>query len=230
MNEFLREITMFVRILVLCISTALLSGCPFLTLWDEKICENTLSKCDQPIFLSWEDRDQQPIVHYGSTEALVLAGNIYRQDDLLIVNELYRGYHLYSLADAQNPIQLAFIELAGAEQLTVKNDVLYANSAERLYSISLEDVLSGQFNESSSEWIKVGNNKDIFILQNIFVDGARFRKLVITEDDNYDLVPYVAEDGYEFHPFWINDRGLLIGYETQAGEQYLYGATNETDP
>lgn len=64
------------------------------------------------------------------------SGKIYLFDQLLFINEVRKGFHVYNYADATNPVPLAFIQSPGATDLAMRNGTIYINQAVDLISVT----------------------------------------------------------------------------------------------
>lgn len=63
------------------------------------------------------------------------AGKIYIQGNLMFINEKNKGFHVYSYSNPQLPVPLAFIQVAGATDLAVRNSTIYINQAVDLITL-----------------------------------------------------------------------------------------------
>lgn len=63
------------------------------------------------------------------------AGKIYRKGTLLFINEKFEGVHVYNNADPANPIALGFITIPGNVDISIKNDIIYADNSVDLVSL-----------------------------------------------------------------------------------------------
>ncbi len=77
-----------------------------------------------------------------STEEIVNAKNIYLKDSLLLVSDGTNGIGIYSVLNPTNPIKKGHIYLHGHSGLAVRNNVIYANSYNRILALRLNDDFS----------------------------------------------------------------------------------------
>lgn len=80
------------------------------------------------------------------------AGKIYRQGDLLFINEMEAGIHIIDNVDPKDPKQLAFLEVPGNVNLSMYGDIMYVDHAS--------DLVTLRYNESGIE--ELDRNKDAF--------------------------------------------------------------------
>lgn len=71
------------------------------------------------------------------------AGKIYVFDDYLFVNEKRKGYHVFDNADPAAPRKMAFINLPGSTDLSIRDGVLYANQARDLIAFKINFATLG---------------------------------------------------------------------------------------
>lgn len=72
--------------------------------------------------------DPRPVVH---------PGKIYRYNNYLLINEKLEGIHVYNNADPTNPQPLTFIRILGNTDMSVKDNILYADHNGKLTAIRL---------------------------------------------------------------------------------------------
>ena len=70
-------------------------------------------------------------------------GKIYLHHDLILVNELEQGVHVFDNSNPRAPVPLAFIAIPGNHDLLVREDatgtVLYADNYNNLVAIAISD-------------------------------------------------------------------------------------------
>lgn len=64
------------------------------------------------------------------------SGKIYVKDDLLFINEVNKGFHIFNYTTPENPVPLSFLQILGATDLAIRDNVLYINQAVDLVSIN----------------------------------------------------------------------------------------------
>jgi hypothetical protein len=62
-------------------------------------------------------------------------GKIYIKDSLLFINEKFEGIHVVDNSDPSNPENLAFIVIPGNIDISIINDIIYADNAVDLVAI-----------------------------------------------------------------------------------------------
>lgn len=82
--------------------------------------------------------DQTPIV-FTTPRNLRNPGKIYSIAHYLLVNEKYEGIHVFDNRNPSSPIALGFLSMVGNTEITVKNNVLYADHLTDLVALNVED-------------------------------------------------------------------------------------------
>lgn len=70
-----------------------------------------------------------------SVQGIKESGKIYIKGDLLFINDVRKGFHVYDNSDPSSPTALHFIEVLGATDLSVRNNMLYINQATDLIAL-----------------------------------------------------------------------------------------------
>lgn len=60
------------------------------------------------------------------------SGKIYIKDDFLFINEKFEGIHVYDNSDPTNPVAKGFITIPGNVDISIRNDIFYADNARDL--------------------------------------------------------------------------------------------------
>lgn len=69
---------------------------------------------------------------------IVKSGKIYIKDDIMLVNDVNKGFHIYNYSDATNPIKIAFLEIPGATDVAIRNATIYINQAVDLVTLKYD--------------------------------------------------------------------------------------------
>lgn len=67
-------------------------------------------------------------------------GKIYVKDNTLYQVEVGKGIHVMDITDPQNPTKVKFIQVLGAQELAIKNDVLYTNNINDLVVLDIANM------------------------------------------------------------------------------------------
>ncbi|MGY5354376.1 hypothetical protein [Wenyingzhuangia sp. IMCC45467] len=99
------------------------------------------------------------------------AGKIYIKDDFIIVNEKYEGFHIYDNSNPSSPLKVRFLEVPGATDIAIRDDVFYINQAT--------DLVTLKFNSTNYSVTETGREIKVFTPLNLSPDGGYF----IADDD-----------------------------------------------
>ena len=73
-------------------------------------------------------------------QPIINGGKIYIKDHLLFQAESGKGIHILNIEDPNHPVKLAFLQIAGAQELSVKGNLLYSNNYNDLVVIDISNV------------------------------------------------------------------------------------------
>ncbi len=68
------------------------------------------------------------------------SGKIYAYQDLIFVNDKYKGVHVIDNSDPTAPRKVAFIKIAGNVDISIKDNYLYADSLTDLIVLDISDI------------------------------------------------------------------------------------------
>lgn len=128
-------------------------------------------------------------------------GKIWVYGKYLLVNELYKGIHIFDNTDSSNPINLAYISIPGNIDMAVKDNVLYADNFIDLLSFDISDPVHP---------LLIDRREGVFNTQ--YINGQTGVYLV-----RYDKTDIVQETD-------CNDNRGLYYYED--GGIYIYDSQN----
>lgn len=90
-----------------------------------------------PVYMTTSDIRSS--VKLNATHELNHPGKIYVYGSLLLVNEIKVGIHIFDNTDPAHPIKINFIEIPGNVDMSVHNNILYADNYIDLLSIDISD-------------------------------------------------------------------------------------------
>lgn len=88
-----------------------------------------------PVFMSRTEMEKA--VRLESPAPIKNPGKIYIKDNYIFINEKYRGIHVIDNTDPENPVKKGFIHIDGCLDMAIRGNILYADNAIDLVSISL---------------------------------------------------------------------------------------------
>jgi hypothetical protein len=101
-------------------------GCP-----DDTFIE--VSSEYDPVFLKRTDFDNS--VNLKNALSIGTTGKIYVKDDLLFINELNKGFHVYDNSDPSSPKAIKFLEAPGSTDMAIRDNMIYINQATDLIAV-----------------------------------------------------------------------------------------------
>ena len=88
------------------------------------------------------------------TQTIIKSGKIYIKDNLMFINDVNKGFHVYNYSNTSNPVNIGFIQILGATDLAIKDNIIYINQAV--------DLVTLEYNSSNNSIIKKFRNKNAF--------------------------------------------------------------------
>jgi hypothetical protein len=132
-----------------------------------------------PTYTSMEAWRQQPI-SFAGPRALETPGKIYLYNDLLLVNELMQGVHIYDNSNPSNPINLGFLPVHANQDMAVRNNILYVDSYTDLLSFDISDPHHPHF---------LSRVNDVFLFENPhLLPGYDLNYPVVTLDPSQGVI------------------------------------------
>ncbi len=76
---------------------------------------------------------------------IIESGKIYAYKNYVFVNDVYRGFHILDNTDPSSPQNIGFIKLEGNNDISIKDDRLYADSYGDLVIMDISDIQNIKF-------------------------------------------------------------------------------------
>ena len=77
-------------------------------------------------------------------QPLKSVGKIYVKDDLLFINEVSQGVHVFDNSNPNDPIPLKFISILGNIDIAIKDDFMYADLGNGIATIDISNIDSAK--------------------------------------------------------------------------------------
>jgi hypothetical protein len=90
----------------------------------------------KPVLIKREILEQS--IRLLPPQELVNYGKIYTKDNLLFVNERNEGVHIFNNVNPANPVALGFISILGNIDISIKDDIIYADNATDLVALRFD--------------------------------------------------------------------------------------------
>ncbi len=202
----------FKSIFYLFISAVLSSSC------NDQIIETYIANV--PIYITYEELRSS--VQSETTRNLENPGKIYFYENYLFVNEYLDGIHVIDNSDPSSPQNIAFINIPGNVDISIKDDILYADSYIDLVAIDISDITSIS---------EVNRLEDIFpyILppydENYRVDEIDYDKGVVVDWELKKVTREVDERIYPVYP-WYGGVDYMLSSYSNGTAGYSSGASS----
>ncbi|WP_430816363.1 hypothetical protein [Carboxylicivirga sp. RSCT41] len=90
----------------------------------------------EPVYLFKSELDQ--FIQLRTPQGISNSGKIYVIGDLLFVGEEREGFHIFDNSDPKHPEKMFFLQVPGASDLAIRNNVMYINQATDLVAIQFD--------------------------------------------------------------------------------------------
>jgi len=104
-----------------------------------------------PLYMSYEELRESVVS--GAPTDLTDPGKIYFKDGYLFINEEMKGIHIIDNRTPSAPVNTGFITIPGNMDISIKNNILYADSYIDLVAIDISDI---------EHPVEVSRVKDVF--------------------------------------------------------------------
>ena len=91
-----------------------------------------------PVYMTYDQLRSS--VTSGQPQNLVNPGKIYFKDNYLFVNEVNKGIHIFNNSNPSSPQNIAFINVPGNIDITIKENILYVDNYIDLVAIDLSNI------------------------------------------------------------------------------------------
>jgi hypothetical protein len=180
---------------------------------------------NEPVYMSYENLRSS--FNVKSAQDIIQPGKLYFKDDQIYVNEYQLGIHVVNNADPSNPVVLKFIEIPGNVDLSIKGNILYADSYVDLLAIDISDLDNIQ---------EVARIEDAFpyllpemdegVVEQIDEENGvvtGWRQVKKTEKVTQNSYPYGYYREWEDGPVLMNDGAITGGAE--GGSEFGVGGS-----
>ncbi|WP_411767840.1 LVIVD repeat-containing protein [Winogradskyella sp. A3E31] len=86
-------------------------------------------------------------IDISTPQPIEQAGKIYVYENYIFVNDAFKGIHVIDNSNPASPQSLAYLKIPGNEDISIKNDYLYADSSIDLVVFDISDINNIQFVE-----------------------------------------------------------------------------------
>lgn len=96
--------------------------------------DNSSNSNFEPVYMTRIQLENSIVIENPKTA--IQAGKIYIKDDFMFVNDVNKGFQVYNYSNPTNPIATSYINVPGATDMAIRNNVLYVNQAVDLVSLN----------------------------------------------------------------------------------------------
>jgi hypothetical protein len=75
----------------------------------------------------------------STPRTIVNTGKIYVKGNYIFINEVNEGFHLINNTNPSNPENIGFVQVLGSSDLSIKENVIYANNATDLIAFIIDE-------------------------------------------------------------------------------------------
>ncbi|MEE4196086.1 MAG: hypothetical protein V2I54_00450 [Bacteroidales bacterium] len=168
---------------------------------DDQIIETYLANV--PVYMSYQEF--RSAIKTEPPQAIKKPGKIYFYKNLLFINEYLQGVHVIDNSDPSAPQRLTFISIPGNIDITIKDDLLFADSYIDLVALEI----------SEPENIHIAaRKKGIFPHKlppsdkNYRIDEVDFTKGIVVGWELQKVTKEVDQKTYSFYP-WTDDTAFM---------------------
>lgn len=88
-------------------------------------------------------------------QAIEQLGKLYYKNPYIYATDRGRGIHVFDNSNPEEPVKLAFIQIAGNSDLAIKGNTLFANNVQDLIAIDISNLDSIQVISRQQEAFKI---------------------------------------------------------------------------
>ncbi|QPH37686.1 LVIVD repeat-containing protein [Pedobacter endophyticus] len=160
--------------------------------------------------------DQMRALSVGITKPTIAktTGKIYLYNDFLFINEPNKGIHIYNNTNPSAPINLAFLQIPGNVDLSVRNNILYADSYVDLLAFDISNINAIK---------QVKRVQDVFPQFYFFTQG-NIKSVVIYKDTLVNKTTYRTQF---YDTFYSNSSTGSSGTSGQGGSMARFTLLND---
>jgi len=88
-----------------------------------------------PVLINRVDLDAT--IAFKDNVEMTESSKIYVFDDYIFINDKRKGFHIFDNSDPTNPIKKTFLNIPGATDVSIRNNVFFINQATDLVSLTI---------------------------------------------------------------------------------------------
>lgn len=174
-----------------------------------------------PVYITYDEL--RTAIQTEEAKLLENPGKIYFYNDYLFINEYLDGIHIIDNSDPSSPENIAFIKIPGNVDISIKDDILYADSYVDLVAINISDL---------SNISEAGRLENIFpyILppydENYRVDEIDYEKGIVVDWELKKVTRKVEERNYPIYPWYEGGDYMIYSYTNGSSSYSSSGSSS----
>lgn len=110
--------------------------------------EEPIESAYEPVVIDRNDLDAT--IAFKEHIEMTESSKIYIFNDYIFINDKRKGFHIFDNSDTSNPIKKTFLNIPGATDIAIRNNVFFINQATDLVSLTI-DVTTGSIKINKRE-------------------------------------------------------------------------------
>ncbi|MBM6500089.1 hypothetical protein [Flavobacterium macrobrachii] len=88
----------------------------------------------KPVYMKRSDFENS--IKFEAPKSILKSGKIYIKDEIMYLNDVNKGFQIYNYSNPNNPVKIGYINIPGATDVAIRNNILYVNQATDLVTIN----------------------------------------------------------------------------------------------
>lgn len=196
---------------------SLFLGIILISACDDQIIETYMANV--PIYITYDEL--RAAIQTEEAKTLENPGKIYFYNDYLFINEYLEGIHIINNTDPSSPENIAFIKIPGNVDISIKDNILYADSYVDLVAIDISDL------NNISEVNRLENILPYILPpydENYRVDDIDYEKGIVVDWELKKVTRKVEEHTYPIYPWYEGD--FMINSYSSGRSSYSSGSSS----
>ena len=80
--------------------------------------------------------DFENSIKFEAPKSILKSGKIYIKDEIMYLNDVNKGFQIYNYSNPNNPVKIGYINIPGATDVAIRNNILYVNQATDLVTLN----------------------------------------------------------------------------------------------
>ncbi|MCB1179396.1 MAG: hypothetical protein KDK36_17575 [Leptospiraceae bacterium] len=189
---------------------------------------NSSSVSTSPSTSTNDGSSEEEFVKIDNSATLTNPGKIYLKGNLLYINDIRKGVHIYNNSNPSNPSKKVFISIPGNVEIAIKDNIIFANSIKGLLAIKVYDdytkvEITANFSKILTQYgffnVSVGMNDWVGMGSDAIGYGETYSGLVKVGENcnNYEIIPLITGSYYSDNSTTTSSSSGSTGSSGQGG-------------